>query len=503
MRTTIPSNVSKPTSKTKLNKLAPSKKEWSEEQERFYYELIDLFIDYLKVTYKYTNFLGSEGNSKAQIHCGVNGYVRSAEGMLKPAFKAFWEHHKGFYDKGYRWAANRDFEYILGELETALDEEMRPVRGEHTLDTVSRLIPIPYMPNFYKVNTWRPFIISRPEADPFSPPAEYEPFSCWDDFEEWEAYVITYRNADAWLTEYFARLLPDDGQRKLFIQWLAHMIQFPDVKQTWHFVLPSDTGTGKGFLFHRILKQLLVGQAVQVKTYAQITGKHSAVHVDNMFVMVDDAKATEGQTLQLKSTVTEEELLVERKFRDESYCPSFCRYLCASNEEIPLALEANDRRWYVVDYVEHKVDLDETQEFLGKFETWINGDKSYAYCCFWRWFNQIDLSDYNPKRMPKNTAAKERIIEDSVGDLVEFMSWFLEEWEGDVMREDNAKSRYRGGKWIKADFVSAMTAAQWEKVKVQTKGKGTKPTYWRRKGAFSTQAESDAVVLDYLTRPIK
>ena len=57
--------------------------------------------------------------------------------------------------------------------------------------------------------------------------------------------------------KFFEALLPDPMECNTFLQYLSHAFQRPAERPSWHPMLTSDHGTGKGFLLEKILQPLL------------------------------------------------------------------------------------------------------------------------------------------------------------------------------------------------------------------------------------------------------
>jgi hypothetical protein len=198
--------------------------------------------------------------------------------------------------------------------------------------------------------------------------------------------------------EFFQRLAPDERERHIFVQWLAHAFQRPHERPSWHCLLTSDTGTGKGFLVNEILHPLLRHTSI-VADYKQVMGRFSSVLEDNLLVLIDDAKARSDATqTQLKSLLSEERTYVERKGLQGGMVPTYARFILASNEHRPLFLDAAERRWFVLARVEHRHDRQETQAFIQSLADWLSLPGSL--CRVYNWFMSYPLDGFNHKSVP-------------------------------------------------------------------------------------------------------
>ena len=171
--------------------------------------------------------------------------------------------------------------------------------------------------------------------------------------------------------EYLERLAPIPEERHIFVQWMAHLFQHPEQRPSWHIMLRSEPGTGKGFLLQNILHPLLNHTSV-VADYSKVMGRFSGVLADNTLVLLDDCKARSDATqTQLLSVLSEDRAYVEKKNIDGGMEDTFTRFILASNEAKPLTLEASERRWYIPARLEHRKDRYETQAFIKKLYGWL------------------------------------------------------------------------------------------------------------------------------------
>ena len=196
--------------------------------------------------------------------------------------------------------------------------------------------------------------------------------------------------------EMLERLLPDSAERAIFVQWLSHTIQRPAERPSFAVMLTSAEGTGKGVLFHQIINPLLSEQAVQCSNYNQFLGNHSTALSNSLFVMLDDTKSKSDSTItELKSKISEPEILVNPKYLQPYKQKVYARILLASNEVRPLKLSENDqRRWFVPKFIKHKVSKEETQQFYSKLIAWLATPN--ALDCIYNYLNEYDLTTFNP-----------------------------------------------------------------------------------------------------------
>jgi len=170
-------------------------------------------------------------------------------------------------------------------------------------------------------------------------------------------YVNTFKayepvNPALPLSDHFHRfmecLFPDSVERHTFLQYVAQMFQFPELRPSWHPMLLSVTGTGKGFLFESILTPLLCEQTRLLKKYSELVGRFANVMQGTILIQLDDCKSKRADVqTQLKSLMSEERVMVEEKNMAAGMVKTYTRIFLASNEEVPLDIDDTDRRWWI------------------------------------------------------------------------------------------------------------------------------------------------------------
>jgi hypothetical protein len=136
-----------------------------------------------------------------------------------------------------------------------------------------------------------------------------------------------------------------------FLNWLAFILQYKERTGT-AWLLHGTQGTGKGILMHNILRPL-VGPAnfsvINMKTMAE---KFTDRIDQKIIVGLDEIKRGDfnrhpGLMNQIKNIITEE-TVTSRKFQGAPReVNNFGNYILTSNEQVPMEIPANDRRFNV------------------------------------------------------------------------------------------------------------------------------------------------------------
>jgi hypothetical protein len=210
-------------------------------------------------------------------------------------------------------------------------------------------------------------------------------------------------------------MFPDPVERQTFVQYVAHMIQFPEVRPSWHPMILSETGTGKGFMFSEILTPLLCQQTVLVKRYSELTGRFANAMSGTILVQLDDCKSKrEDVQTQLKSLMTEERVLLEEKGLAAGMVTTYTRFILASNEQVPLDIDDTERRWWIPRRLgySHGLTGDEgrkerKQNVIQPLADWLQ--LPGAPEALHDYFARIDLSGFDPKSPPLTDTLREQI----------------------------------------------------------------------------------------------
>lgn len=214
--------------------------------------------------------------------------------------------------------------------------------------------------------------------------------------------------------EFMACLFPDPAERTTFLQYCAHMIQFPAVRPSWHVMLLSETGTGKGFLFADILSPLLCGQTALLKKYSELLGRFANAMDGTILVQLDDCKSKrEDVQTQMKSLMTEERVLLEEKGLAAGMVATYTRFFLASNEEVPLDLDDTERRWWIPKRLGYsngltgKAGRDDRQKLIKRLSEWLKSDGALE--AIYDFLATYPIGDFDVKSCPMTDTLQEQI----------------------------------------------------------------------------------------------
>ena len=144
--------------------------------------------------------------------------------------------------------------------------------------------------------------------------------------------------------------------------WIAALVQWPGRHTMTAIVLRGIQGGGKGHFVH-----LMLGQLFHKQQYLHIIGAEALTgrfneHLSGKVLIFADESTWGGDPRaaeRLKGMVTESTVNIERKFLPLVEEPSALHIIVASNNEWPVAIPPDDRRFMVLDVADSKRQNDE------------------------------------------------------------------------------------------------------------------------------------------------
>jgi len=136
-----------------------------------------------------------------------------------------------------------------------------------------------------------------------------------------------------------------------FLDWLAFIVQTRERTGT-AWLLHGTQGTGKGVLMHKILRPLVGDGNFSVINMQTMAERFTDRLDDKLLVGLDEIKREDftkhpGLMNRLKNTITEETITSRRFQNAPKESMNFVNFILTSNEQVPMEIPANDRRFNV------------------------------------------------------------------------------------------------------------------------------------------------------------
>lgn len=181
-----------------------------------------------------------------------------------------------------------------------------------------------------------------------------------DDYNGWLGFTVAPKAGDWSKNKDHILTIICRGLADLYawlFNWMAALVQFPGRHAFTSIVLRGGEGVGKGHLAHLMLGGLFYKQQyLHIIGAGMLTGQFNEHLSGKVLVFADES--TWGGDLKaankLKGLVTESTVPIERKFLPIVEEPSCLHIIIASNDEWPVAIPKDDRRFTVFDVAEDK-----------------------------------------------------------------------------------------------------------------------------------------------------
>lgn len=151
---------------------------------------------------------------------------------------------------------------------------------------------------------------------------------------------------------HIAALLPNAGDQKILLDYLAHNVKYPGVKIPWAPVIQSAEGAGKG-----ILKAIMMHCMGRVYCYfpnaKELTESGSQFNAwmrNKLFILADEIKVDDRRDLieVLKPMISEELIEIQSKGVDQDIEDNFSNWMFFTNWKDAVPVNKNGRRFSIM-----------------------------------------------------------------------------------------------------------------------------------------------------------
>jgi Family of unknown function (DUF5906)/Domain of unknown function (DUF3854) len=147
------------------------------------------------------------------------------------------------------------------------------------------------------------------------------------------------------------------AERQWFEKWAAYPIQHPGAKLKTAVLIWGGQGTGKSFLGEIIGR--VYGPTFTGFDNAKLNGEYNDWAESKQFALGEEivlGKGDRGEVSEkLKTLITGETITIHRKFLNRYDLPNCMNMIIVSNHAIPVKLEHDDRRFFVINVTGEKL----------------------------------------------------------------------------------------------------------------------------------------------------
>lgn len=191
--------------------------------------------------------------------------------------------------------------------------------------------------------------------------------------------------------------------------WMAYPLQNPGAKMNSAVIMHGPQGTGKSMIFKALAT--IYGKGHPYRNYSVILDQRAlqdnfnADWENKLFVLAEEVVNSSDKWLlknELKELVTGDRLRIRKVFTDAYYQKNQLNMAFLSNEGQPLPLDNDDRRHLVV-WTPPPL----SEAYYKEIQHGLDNGGIEA---FYNYLLELDLSAFEPKQRPPETAAKTELI---------------------------------------------------------------------------------------------
>ncbi|MEE4454756.1 bifunctional DNA primase/polymerase [Novosphingobium resinovorum] len=250
-------------------------------------------------------------------------------------------------------------------------------------------------------------------------------------------YFNVYRPSDVTATlgdagpfsEFLEFLVPGELERSHLIQFMAHVVRNPGNRIRHALLLRSrHQGIGKSMLFE-IWGKLVGTSNVRFTSSREMAGNFDGWKTQNVTLICPELNIGHGMSAynDIKAFISDDFATVNEKHLKARRWPIYSTSLFSTNLDVPMLIEANDRRLFVIDTPA----TPRSAAYYAEFADWW----SKSLGVIRHFLDEVDLSDFNPHAPPPMTEAKLRLIQRSGTPLVQDIAFLIQERKGRLSRD--------------------------------------------------------------------
>ena len=220
------------------------------------------------------------------------------------------------------------------------------------------------------------------------------------EYNLWKGFAVEPKEGDTFIFKSFVLDVICNGDEKHFkylYSWLARLIQYPEKHGETAIILMGKQGTGKN-TFVETVGKLLGVHYKPLANIEQLLGNFDFHHANAVLIHANEAiwGGDKKRLGKLKTLITEPEVTVEAKFKDPVTLKN-CRHLImSSNEEWPVHLDLDDRRFLVLKVSDSRK---EDKNYFKSIRSWRENG---GYETLLHELSHHDLSKFDVRDVPQS-----------------------------------------------------------------------------------------------------
>lgn len=182
-------------------------------------------------------------------------------------------------------------------------------------------------------------------------------------------------------------LLPDPGDQRIILDYLAHNVKYPGFKIPWAPLIQSLEGAGKG-VFKFIMQHAMGRPYIYFPNAKELTNSGSQFNAwmsRRLFIIADEIKVDDRLDLieVLKPMISEEIIEIQRKGFDQELEDNFSNWMFFTNYKNAIPINKNGRRFAIMfSPLQTIADLQARgmdDYYFKCLYSWIRGEGNYPF----------------------------------------------------------------------------------------------------------------------------
>ena len=248
--------------------------------------------------------------------------------------------------------------------------------------------------NDYKNTVFIPFS-KNIKAIPFKNDAEKQEKN-YNLFKGFKSEIIPDFSSPSWFLDYLNSVFLIDSERNYVLNYIAHLIQYPEIRPDSCLIFKGLEGTGKDTIIN-IIKKLIGNQYVHsCQDLDSIFGNFNSKLSNKLVVQLNEVDQRSFITHKeaIKDYITRDITTINQKnvkVRNEN---NYVRLILFSNNNTPICLDSSNRRFILI---EQNHALKGRTDYWNNFYNTLNDPKEVNN--LFTYLMNIDLSNFDPKQI--------------------------------------------------------------------------------------------------------
>lgn len=212
--------------------------------------------------------------------------------------------------------------------------------------------------------------------------------------------------------DHFRNLISNDDDRAILLDWLTYVYNNPGKRVHWSPVLQGGEGAGKSFI-NRMMTALMGSDNSSVLGGSVLNSNYTDWGTGRTLYTVEEVRISGGNKYEsvdrLKPFLTNNEVMIEEKFRSIRVVPNFTNYLFLTNFKDAIPISEHGRRYAVI-YSDIQTSKDVAKLGDGYFERLFDAIGKYPECVGHWLSTRVLAGGFDPKGHAPITSCYEAVL---------------------------------------------------------------------------------------------